>query len=84
MDGPGADRHIVFLASDHEYRTEETCPALARILARHHGFKCTVLFSINPETGEIEVGEQARVSGCGLGHGYFAGAGGLAAEFGSC
>ena len=53
--GPGKGSHIVFLASDHEYRTEETCPALARILARHHGFKCTVLFGLD-KNGEIEAG----------------------------
>ena len=43
-DGPGEGKHIVFVASDHEYRAEETCPALARILAQHQGFKTTVLF----------------------------------------
>src|SRR6185369_542223 len=50
--GAGMGKHIVFLAGDHEYRSEETLPALARILARHHGFKCTVLFNIDKETGE--------------------------------
>ena len=55
QEGPGAGKHIVFIASDHEYRSEETCPALARILARHQGFKCTVLFGLN-EQGEITAG----------------------------
>jgi hypothetical protein len=27
---------------------------LAQILSRRHGFKCTVLFAVNPETGEID------------------------------
>ena len=54
--GPGKGRHIVFLAGDHEYRSEETLPALARILAKHHGFKCTVLFNIDQESGEIVAG----------------------------
>jgi putative membrane-bound dehydrogenase-like protein len=48
-------KHLVFVASDHEYRAEETLPALARILAVHHGFDCTVLFGLNKE-GEIEAG----------------------------
>ena len=52
--GLGRGKHIVFLAGDHEYRSEETLPALARILALHHGFKCTVLFSVHPATGEID------------------------------
>lgn len=55
-EGPGKGRHIVFLAGDHEYRSEETMPALARILAKHQGFKCTVLFNIDPATGEIVAG----------------------------
>ena len=52
--GPGVGKHIVFLAGDHEYRSEETLPALARILAVHQGFKCTVLFTVDPKTGEID------------------------------
>src|SRR5688572_10420564 len=54
--GPGLGRHIVFLAGDHEYRSEETLPALARILALRHGFKCTVLFTVDRESGEIVPG----------------------------
>ena len=42
--GPGKGKHILFIASDHEYRGEETCPAIARIMAKRYGFKCTVLF----------------------------------------
>ncbi|MBK1834988.1 hypothetical protein [Roseibacillus ishigakijimensis] len=60
-DGPGAGKHIVFLASDHEYRSEETCPALARILAHHHGFTCTVVFGVD-EGGYIKAGS-SRVEG---------------------
>lgn len=52
--GPGVGTHLVFLAGDHEYRSEETLPALARILAARHGFRCTVLFTIDPATGEID------------------------------
>jgi hypothetical protein len=54
--GPGRGKHIVFLAGDHAYRSEETLPALARLLAKHHGFKCTVLFTVDPVTGEITPG----------------------------
>ncbi|HIK92089.1 MAG TPA: hypothetical protein EYG03_08940, partial [Planctomycetes bacterium] len=49
-------KHLVFIASDHEYRGEETLPAMARILAVHHGFDCTVLFGLD-ENGEIKAGE---------------------------
>lgn len=51
--GIGKGKHIVFLAGDHEYRSEETLPAMARILAKHHGFKCTVLFTLDKKTGDI-------------------------------
>ncbi|WP_411846009.1 PVC-type heme-binding CxxCH protein [Roseibacillus persicicus] len=59
--GIGEGKHIVFLASDHEYRAEETCPALARILAKHHGFKCTVVFGVDDE-GHLKAGS-SQVSG---------------------
>jgi hypothetical protein len=54
-DGPGKGKHIVFIANDHEYRSEETCPLIAKILAKHHGFKCTVLFGVD-ESGHIKGG----------------------------
>jgi hypothetical protein len=53
-NGPGKGKHIVLLAGDEEYRSEEALPQLAKILAVRHGFKCTVVFSINPKTGEID------------------------------
>jgi hypothetical protein len=52
--GPGEGKHIVFLSGDEEYRSEEALPMLAKILAVRHGFKCTVLFAINPATGLID------------------------------
>ena len=52
---PAKGKNLVFVASDHEYRAEETLPALARILAVHHGFDCTVLFGLD-EKGEIKAG----------------------------
>ena len=54
-EGLGVGKRIVFIASDHEYRSEETLPALARILAKRHGFKCSVVFGVNAK-GEIQPG----------------------------
>ena len=54
--GPGAGKHIVMLAGDHEYRSEETLPALARILARRFGFTCSVFVTTDPKTGFVEPG----------------------------
>ncbi len=53
-EGPGKGKHIVFVTGDEEYRSEDSMPQLAKILAVHHGFKCTVLFAVNKETGEID------------------------------
>ncbi len=52
-DGPGKGKHIVLIAGDDEYRSEETLPQLGKILAKHHGFKCTVLLPIDPKDGTI-------------------------------
>jgi hypothetical protein len=52
--GAGQGKHIVFLAGDEEYRSEEGLPMLAKILAVRHGFKCTVLFAINSADGTID------------------------------
>ncbi len=48
-EGPGKGKHIVLLAGDEEYRSEEALPMLAGVLSKRHGFKCTVLFSVNKE-----------------------------------
>ena len=52
-EGPGAGKHIVLVTGDEEYRSEEAMPMLAKILAARHGFKCTVLFAIDPNDGTI-------------------------------
>ena len=52
-NGPGKGKHVVLLSGDEEYRSEEGLPMLGKILAMRHGFKCTVLFPIDPATGEI-------------------------------
>ena len=48
-EGPGKGKHIVLIAADQEYRSEQSMPMLAKILSQHHGFDCTVLFSVNEE-----------------------------------
>lgn len=62
-DGPGKDKHIVLIAGDEEYRSEEALPMLGKLLSQKHGFKCTVLFPINPETGEIDPNNQNNIPG---------------------
>jgi len=63
--GPGVGKHIVLISGDEEYRSEEALPMLAKILAIRHGFKCTVLFSINPKDGTIDPNNQTNIPGLG-------------------
>ena len=62
-EGPGRGKHIVLLSGDEEYRSEEGLPMLGKILAVRHGFKCTVLFPIHPESGEIDPNFTKNVPG---------------------
>lgn len=52
-DGPGKGRHIVLIAAEQEYRSEQSMPMMAKILSTHHGFDCTVLFGVN-DKGEVD------------------------------
>jgi hypothetical protein len=60
--GPGAGRHVVFLAGDEEYRGEEGLPMLAKILSQRHGFRPTVLFPLDPD-GTINPNNQKSLPG---------------------
>ena len=59
----GGGKHIVLVSGDEEYRSEEALPMLGKILSTHHGFRCTVLFAINPGTGEIDPNVQTHIPG---------------------
>jgi hypothetical protein len=39
----------VLVSGDEEYRSEEALPQLGKILAKRHGFDCTVLFAVNDQ-----------------------------------
>ncbi|HZU38886.1 MAG TPA: ThuA domain-containing protein [Gemmataceae bacterium] len=62
-DGPGKGKHIVLISGDEEYRSEEALPQLGKILAKHHGFKCTVLFAIDPKDGTINPNKNDNIPG---------------------
>ena len=62
-DGPGRGKHVVLISGDEEYRSEEALPQLGKILSQRHGFKCTVLFAIDPETGVIDPNNQNNIPG---------------------
>jgi type 1 glutamine amidotransferase len=62
-NSPGKGKHIVLVSGDEEYRSEEALPQLAKILARHHGFTCTVLFAIDPADGTINPNTNDNIPG---------------------
>jgi hypothetical protein len=61
--GPGKGKHVVLVSGDEEYRSEEALPQLAKILAKRHGFKCTVLFAIDPADGTINPNRNDNIPG---------------------
>ena len=67
-DGIGADEHRHVGVGDVEEtdgdgRSEEAMPMLGRLLAERHGFKCTVLFAINPADGTIDPDNTRNIPG---------------------
>lgn len=50
--GVAKGKNVVLIASDHEYRSEESMPALAKILAKNYGMNCTVVYALD-EKGSI-------------------------------
>ncbi len=64
--GAGKGKRIVLVAGDEEYRSEESCPMLAKILSQKHGFHCTVLFSTDPAGGYIDPNNQNNIRGTAL------------------
>ncbi|MBE7158001.1 MAG: ThuA domain-containing protein [Rhodospirillales bacterium] len=62
--GHANGKHILLISGDDaEYHSEEALPALAKILAVRHGFRCTVLFGINPHDGTIDPREKHNLPG---------------------
>lgn len=62
-DGPGRGKHIVLVSGDEEYRSEEALTQLAKILSAHHGFKCTVLYAIDPKDGTVNPNVNNNIPG---------------------
>jgi type 1 glutamine amidotransferase len=60
---PGHGKHVVLVSGDEEYRSEQTLPQLAKILSTRHGFKCTVLFAIDPKDGTINPNTNDNIPG---------------------
>ncbi|MCA8981948.1 MAG: ThuA domain-containing protein [Planctomycetes bacterium] len=61
--GPGRGKHVVLIAGEEEYRSEEALPILAHLLAKRHGFDTTVLFAQDAVTGEVDPTERRTIVG---------------------
>ena len=62
-EGIGKGQHIVFVTGEEYYRSEEGMSMFAKILSQHHGYKCTVLFAIDPITGFINPNNANNIPG---------------------
>ncbi|MDA1018525.1 MAG: ThuA domain-containing protein [Planctomycetota bacterium] len=62
-EGLGQGQHIVFVTGEEYYRSEEGMSMFARILAKHHGFRCTVLFAIDQASGFINPNRNNHIPG---------------------
>jgi hypothetical protein len=56
-------RHIVLIAGDEEYRTEESMPMLGKILSQAHGFKCTIVFALSADGTYIDPNNSGGLRG---------------------
>ena len=61
--GPGQGKHIVLVSGDEEYHSAEALTQLGKILSVHHGFRCTVLFALDPKTGIINPVVRDNIAG---------------------
>ncbi len=48
-DGAGKGKHVVLVAGSNEYGPETGLPMLGRVLSTHHGFDCTVHFTVDAQ-----------------------------------
>ena len=62
-EGIGKGQHIVFVTGEEYYRSEEGMSMFAKILSQHHGYKCTVLFAMDPITGFINANKSNNIPG---------------------
>jgi len=61
--GLGQGQHIVFVTGEEYYRSEEGMSMFAKIMSRRFGFKCTVLYAIDPTSGHINPNRNTNIPG---------------------
>ena len=55
--------NVVFVTGDDEYRSEVSMPMIAKILEAKHGFKCPVIYAVDPGTGKPNPKYQQNIEG---------------------
>jgi len=55
--------HVVFVTGDDEYRSEITMPFIAELLERQKRFKGTVLYAVDPNSGERKANYKQNIEG---------------------
>ncbi|MHC4172065.1 MAG: ThuA domain-containing protein [Planctomycetota bacterium] len=55
--------HVVFVTGDDEYRSEITMPFIAQQLEHKRQFKCTVVYAVDPKSGQRKAKYQKNIEG---------------------
>jgi type 1 glutamine amidotransferase len=55
--------NILFVTGDDEYRSEISMPMIAKIIEARHGFKCTVIYAVNTDSGKRDPKYQQNIEG---------------------
>lgn len=64
LPAPAAEPpHVVFVTGDCEYRSEITMPLVAELLEKRHGFRTTVCYAVNPDTGQRQPNCLTNITG---------------------
>jgi len=63
---PRQTPNVVFVTGDDEYRSEVSMPMIAKILEAKHGFKCPIIYAVDPGTGKRNPKYQQNIEGLDL------------------
>ena len=62
-EGTAIGKKVVLISGDEEYRSEESCPMLGKILSQRHGFDCVVLFTYDKNWKYIDPNNHVNMAG---------------------
>ena len=62
-EGTSNGKKIVLISGDEEYRSEESCPMLGKILSQRFGYDCRVLFTLDETSSYIDPNNHRNMPG---------------------